>query len=148
MSMPEHSSLGRIGWLAAATAATLAAGGCDARPSAPETRAEYFVRKMVREPQALEDLRAVALLPESGRPDELIADLPAHTAVTYLRARARLGAELGFHVAGTLQPAVDERRVDVVVSEGLGLGATPTVRFSVELRRVGGDWRVARLRAD
>lgn len=148
MTIDPRGGIRPAGWLAAAIAAAVAAGGCDVRPSAPESRAEYFVRKLVREPQALADLRAVAALPESGAPDDLLADLPTRTALTYLRARARLGADLGVHVAGTVTPAPDERRVEVVVSEGLAIGARPTVRFSVELRRTGDDWRVVRLRAD
>ena len=147
MMIDQRSSVGHAGWLVAAVVAA-AAGGCDFRPSAPETRAEYFVEKLVREPQALEDLRAVSDLPETGAPDDLLADLPTHTAVMYLRARAQFDAELGFHVAGTARPASDVRRVDVVVSEGIAVANRQAVRFNVELKKIGEDWRVVRVRAD
>lgn len=148
MIIDQRGSIGHAGWLVAAIAAAAVAGGCDVRPSAPESRAEYFVKKLVLEPRALDDLRAVALLPESAMPDDLLTDVPTETAVTYLRARTQFDAELGFHVAGTARPAVDERRVEVVVSEGIAVGTHQTVRFSVDLRKVGDDWRVVRLRAD
>lgn len=148
MTIEQRGSIGHAGWLVAAVVAAAAAAGCDLRPSAPESRAEYFVEKLVLEPQALDDLRAVAVLPESGQPDDLLADVATAAAITYLRARTQFDADLGFHVAGTARPADDERRVEVVVSDGIAVGARQTVRFNVELKKIGDDWRVVRLRAD
>jgi hypothetical protein len=126
-----------------------ALGACDTRPSAPESRAEYFVEKLIREPQASEDLRSVARLAEGESADVLVTDLPTRTALTYLRARQHLGAKLGFHVAGTRRPAADTRVVNVVVSEGVAaLGNGSAVRFQVELQNLENVWRVTRLRSD
>jgi hypothetical protein len=148
MTIVGRGNIGHHGWLVVAMVVA-AIGGCGLlRPSAPESRAEYFIKKLVLEPQAVDDLRAVAVLPESAAPDDLLADVSTRTAVTYLRARTQLDTDLGFHVAGSARPAADERRVEVVVSEGLAVGVRPTVRFSVELKKAGGDWRVVRLRAD
>lgn len=148
MLIVGRGNFGHCGWLAAAVVAATV-GGCDLmRPSAPESRAEYFIRKLVLEPQALDDLRAVAQLPENASPDDLLADVPTRTAVAYLRARATFDAEPRLHAAASSSPAADERRVEVVVTEGLAVGAHQAVRFSVDLRRVGSDWRVVRLRAD
>jgi len=148
MTIVGRGNIGHHGWLVVAMVAA-AIGGCGLlRPSAPESRAEYFIKKLVLEPRAHSDLRAVAVLAESAVPDDLLADVPTRTAVTYLRARTRFDADLGFHVAGSARPAADERRVEVVVSEGLAVGPRQTVRFSVELKKVGDDWRVVRLRAD
>lgn len=148
MTIVGRATVGHHGWFAAAVLAA-AVGGCDLlRPSAPESRAEYFVRKLVLEPQALDDLRAVAVLPASAAPDALLADVSTRTAVTYLRARTQFDGRLRFNVAGSATPAPDERRVEVVVTEGIAVGTRQTVRFSVDLRRIDGDWRVARLRAD
>jgi hypothetical protein len=148
MTIVGRGTLGHYGWLAAAMVSAAVSGCGLLRPSAPESRAEYFIEKLVLEPQAVDDLRAVAVLPEAGAPDDLLADVPTRTAVTYLRARARFEAELRFHVAGSARPAADERRVEVVVSEGLAVGARQTVRFSVDLKQVDDDWRVVRLHAD
>lgn len=148
MMIVGRGTIGHYGWFVAAMFAA-AVGGCGLlRPSAPESRAEYFVKKLVLEPQALDDLRAVAVVPESAAPEDLLADVPTRTAITYLRARTQFDADLGFHVAGSARPAADERRVEVVVSEGVAVGARQTVRFSVELKKVGDDWRVVRLHAD
>jgi hypothetical protein len=127
----------------------IATGACDFRPSAPESRAEYFVEKLIREPQASDDLRSVARLAEGESPDALANDLPTRTALTYLRARQRLAAKLGFHVAGTRRPAPDSRVVTVVVSEGVAaLGNGTAVRFQVELQKQEDAWLVTRLRSD
>jgi hypothetical protein len=124
-------------------------GACDFRPSAPESRAEYFVEKLIREPQAVEDLRGVARLAEGESPEALVNDLPTRTALTYLRARQRLGAKQGFHVAGTRRPATDTRVVNVVVSEGLAaLNEGTGVRFQVELQKQDDAWLVTRLHSD
>ena len=122
---------------------------CDFRPSAPEGRAEYFVEKLIREPQAVEDLRGVARLAEGESPDVLANDLPTRTALTYLRARQRLGAKLGLHVAGTQRSAPESRVVSVVVSEGMVvLNEGRSVRFQVELQKQEDAWLVTRLRSD
>lgn len=148
MTIVGRGSTGHYGWLATAMLVAVL-GGCELlRPGAPESRAEYFIKKLVLEPQAIDDLRAVAVLPSTAVPDDLLADVPTRTAVAYLRARTQFDADLGFHAAGSARPAVDESRVEVVVSEGLAVGVRQTVRFSVELKKVGDDWRVVRLRAD
>lgn len=124
-------------------------GACDVRPSAPESRAEYFVEKLIREPQAVDDLRDVARLAEGESPDALANELPTRTALTYLRARQRLGAKLGFHVAGTRRTAPENRVVNVVVSEGVAaLNEGTAVRFQVELQKQEDAWLVTRLRSD
>ncbi|HJW81873.1 MAG TPA: hypothetical protein VJ396_06465 [Acidiferrobacterales bacterium] len=122
---------------------------CDFRPSAPESRAEYFVEKLIREPQAVEELRSVARLAEGESPDALANDLPTRTTLTYLRARQRLGAKFGLHVAGTQRPTPDNRAVTVVVSEGTAvLNEGTAVRFQVELQKQEDAWLVTRLRSD
>ena len=127
----------------------IAAGACDFRPSAPESRAEYFVEKLIHEPQAVDELRSVARLAEGESPDSLANDLPTRTALTYLRARQRLGAKFGLHVAGTQQPAPDTRVVSVVVSEGTAvLNEAAAVRFQVDLQKQEDAWLVTRLRSD
>lgn len=137
-------------WSAPAAAGLLFAlgiAGCDFRPSAPESRAEYFVEKFIREPAALDDLRAVSALAETDSPESLPTDLPAKTAVLYLRARSQTGVSLGFHVAGSLRVDDDHKTVDVVVSEDTALTIEP-VRFRVEMTRRDHDWWVTRLQAD
>jgi hypothetical protein len=127
----------------------VALGACDTRPSAPESRAEYFVEKLIREPQASDDLRSVTRLAEGESPDALANDLPTRSALVYLRARQRLGAKLGLHVAGTRRPASDSRVVTVVVSEGVtALGNSSAVRFQVELQKQEDAWLVTRLHSD
>jgi len=122
---------------------------CDFRPSAPESRAEYFVEKLILEPQAIEDLRGVARVAEGESPDTLASDLPTRSALNYLRARQRLGAKFGLHVAGTQRPAPDSRVVSVVVSEGTAvLNEAAAVRFQVELQKQDDAWLVTRLRSD
>lgn len=128
-------------------AAVLAA--CDFRPSAPESRAEYFVEKLIREPQAVDELRSVAQLAEGESPDTFANDLPTRSALIYLRARQRLGARFGVHVAGTQQPALDTRVVTVVVNEDATvLNESAAVRFQVELQKQEGAWLVTQLRSD
>jgi len=135
----------------------IAVGACDYRPgapptappSAPESRAKYVVEKLIREPQAVDELRSVARLAEGESPDSLANDLPTRTALTYLRARQRLGAKFGLHVAGTQRPAPEKRVVDVVVSEGaVVLNEGAAVRFRVELQKQEDAWLVTRLRSD
>jgi hypothetical protein len=121
---------------------------CNPRPSAPESRAEYFVEKFIREPQAADDLRAVAQLADGQSPDELMSDLTTRTAVTYLRDRARLGAKLGFHVAGIGRAKDGRMLVNVIVNEGVAVGGADEVRFEVEMQKSGQDWRVTHLHAD
>ena len=143
----------RSGWISAsrmlvAIACVAGVAGCNLRPSAPESRAEYFVEKFIREPQAADDLRAVTQLAEGQSPDDLVTDLTTRTAVTYLRDRARLGAKLGFHVTGMAQARAGNMKVNVIVNEGVAVGAADEVRFEVELQKSGQDWRVTRLHAD
>src|SRR4030067_633357 len=122
---------------------------CDFRPSAPESRAEYFVEKLIREPQAVEELRSVARLAEGEPPAAPANDLPPRTTLTSLRARQRLGAKFGLHVAGTQRPTPDNRAVTVVVSEGTAvLNEGTAVRFQVELQKQEDAWLVTRLRSD
>lgn len=137
-------------WGAPATAGLLFAlflSGCDFRPSAPESRAEYFVEKFIREPAALDDLRAVAAIAATDSPESLLTELPAKTAVLYLRARSQAGVSIGFHVAGSFVADDDHKTVDVMVSEDTALAIEP-VRFHVEMTRRDNDWWVTRLQAD
>jgi len=127
----------------------IAASACDFRPSAPESRAEYFVEKLIDEPQAIDELRSVARLAEGASPDSLANDPPTRNALTYLRARQRLGVKFGVHVAGTRRPTPDHRVISVVVSEGVAaLNEGAEVRFQVELQKQGDAWLVTRLRSD
>ena len=121
---------------------------CQERPSTPENRAEYFVEKMLAEPQAVDDLRALAWLGETQNPESLIGDLSTRTAVTYLRARAQLGVALGVHATGSLSLAADRKRIQVLVAEGLAAGKAEPVRFEVDLEMHDEEWRVTALRAD
>ena len=127
----------------------ISASACNFRPSAPESRAEYFVERLIRELQPVDELRSVARLAEGVSPDTLANDLPTRGALTYLRARQRLGATFGLHVAGTQQPAADTRVVNVVVSEGAAvLNEGAVVRFQVELQKQENAWLVTHLRSD
>lgn len=127
----------------------MAAGACDFRPSAPESRAEYFVEKLIREPLPEEELRGVARLAEGESPDTLAHDLPTRSALAYLRARQRFDAKFGLHVAGTQRPTPDKRVVSVVVSEGAAvLNERTAVHFQVELQKQEDAWLVTRLRSD
>ena len=130
-------------WLLCATAI----GACDFRPSAPESRATYFVEKFIVAPQAVEDLRGVASLGADASPETLVSDLPTRAAVSYLRARQRLGADLGFHAAGVTRTASGSRVVKVVVSE-VAAAKEAAVRFEVELRNQDQAWLVVRLQSD
>jgi len=143
----------RSGWISAsrmlvAIACVAGIAGCNQRPSAPESRAGYFVEKFIREPQAADDLRAVTQLAEGQSPDDLVTDMATRTAVTYLRDRAHLGAKLGFHVTGMTEVMPGNMKVNVIVNEGVAVAAADEVRFEVELQKSGQDWRVTRLRAD
>jgi len=127
----------------------MAVSACDFRPSAPESRAAYFVERLIREQPPVDELRSVARLAQDASPDTLANDLPTRTALVYLRARQRLGAVFGLHVAGTEQPAADTRVVSVVVSEGAAvLNEGTTVRFQVELQKQEDAWLVTHLRSD
>ena len=125
----------------------MAIGACDLRPSAPESRAAYFVEKFIVAPQAVEDLRAVARLGPDESPETLASDLPTRAAVGYLRARERLGAQLGFHAAGARREANGNRVVKVLVSEG-AIAKVAAVRFDVELHNQDQAWLVVRLQSD
>lgn len=150
--MRAMKAVGCASWRWSAPAAAglllaLAIAGCDFRPSAPESRAEYFVEKFIREPAALDDLRAVAAIAATDSPESLLTELPAKTAVLYLRARTQAGVSLGFHVAGSFPVDDYHKTVDVVVSEDTTLAIEP-VRFRVEMTRRDRDWWVTRLQAD
>lgn len=151
--MPVMTAGGRraIGWAGIMLAGLLglAAGtGCSLRPSAPENRATYFIEKLIREPEAIDDLRAVAIFPDDRGTESFLAALPARTALLYLRARARLGADLNIRSGHATAPAPDRRRVAVSVSEGPAIGVIEPVRFQVELVRRDDQWMVTGLSAD
>jgi hypothetical protein len=131
----------------------LAVSACEfqssAPPRAPESRAEYFVARLIHDPQAVDELRSVARLAEGASPDSLVSDLPTHTALNYLRARQRLGAKFGLHVASTKRTAADSRVVSVVVSEGAtALSEGTTVNFQVEMQKQEDSWLVTHLRSN
>lgn len=124
-------------------------GACDTRPSAPETRASYFVEKFIVDPQNEGDLRGVTQLAENQSPETLVTDLQTRTAVSYLRARHQLGAEFGFHIAGTNRISNGNKVVNVVVSEGVAaVGKDAVVRFQVELHHRERQWLVVHLLSD
>jgi hypothetical protein len=149
MNAGRHSVSRCTGRVLAGLLCSVVLGACDFLPSAPESRAEYFVEKLIRDPQAVDELRSVARLTEGESADALANDLPTRAALTYLRARQRLDAKLRFHVADTQRPAPDKRLVNVVVSEGVAaLGEGTVVRFQVELQKQEGAWLVTRLRSD
>jgi hypothetical protein len=125
----------------------LLVAGCPFRPTAPQSRAEYFIDKLIQAPQDTDDLRAVVWLTAGQNPEMLISDLPTRTAVTYLRARARSGAALGVHAAGVTTLAPDRQRVQLDVTE-TGAARSEPVRFDAELEKRGQEWRVVRLHAD
>lgn len=125
----------------------LVMAGCLFRPTAPQSRAEYFIDKLIQSPQDTEDLRAVVWLAEGQNPEMLISDLPTRTAVTYLRARARSGAAIGVHAAGVTTLAADRQRVQLDVTE-TGTARSEPVRFDVEMEQREQEWRVIRLHAD
>jgi len=129
-------------------AMTLLASACFYRPSGPESRAAYFVEKLVREPQAVEDLRAVTGLDAGKNVDSIVDTLPARTAIGYLRSRARLGTEYKFHATRTGKTEPERRLITVSVSEGLAIGATPAILFEVEMNLQNQEWKVVRLRAN
>jgi hypothetical protein len=121
--------------------------GCPFRPTAPQSRAEYFIDKLIHAPEDTDDLRAVVWLAEGQNPEMLVSDLPTRTAVTYLRARVRSGATLGVHAAGVTTLAADRQRVQLDVTEAAAVRSEP-VRFEVELEKREQEWRVIRLHAD
>lgn len=115
------------------------------RPSAPESRATYFVEKMVREPAAIDDLRAVMWLTGDQLPESFVTDLPTRTALIYLRTRHRQGVTLDFSSAIRSTPAPDRRTVRVTVRDrGAGKLAEP-VLFDIDLEKRDTEWRVTRL---
>ena len=149
MDAGRHGVARSAGRLLVGLLCSLAARACDFRPSAPESRAEYFIEKLIREPQAVEELRGVARLAADESPDSLAGDLPTRTALTYLRARQRLGAKFGLHVADTQRPTPGTRLVNVVVSEGTAvLNERAAVHFQVELQKQEDAWLVTHVRSD
>lgn len=142
LSRSSGQMLAVLLWLAAL-------GACDTRPTAPETRASYFVEKFIVEPQNETGWRGVTGLSEDQSPETLMKDLQTRTAVSYLRARHRLGAELGFHIASANRRANGDRVVEVTVSEGVPtVGKPATVRFQVELHNQNRQWIVVQLQSD
>lgn len=153
MEAGRHWVARYAGRLLAVLLCGIAVSACEfqssAPPRAPESRAEYFVERMIREPQPVDELRSVARLAEGANPDSLANDLPARTALTYLRARQRLGAKFGLHVADTKKTAADSRVVNIVVSEGAAaLNESAAVHFQVEMQKQEGAWLVTRLRSN
>lgn len=149
MNADGHGITRSTGWMLAALLWLVAVGACDTRPSAPETRASYFVEKLIVDPKNEADLRGVTGLSENQSPETLVKDLQTRTAVSYLRARHRLGAEFGFHIAGTSRRADGNKVVNVVVSEGVAtVGRESAVRFQVELRNQNRQWIVVHLQSD
>jgi hypothetical protein len=149
MNAGRHGVARCTGWVLVGLLCGVALAACEFRPSAPENRAEYFVEKLVCEPQAMEELRGVARLVEGESPDTLASDLPTRSALVYLRARVRLGAKLGFRAVGTQRPVPGSRVVTVMVSEGVAvLKESTAVRFQVELQKHEGAWLITRLRSD
>lgn len=149
MNADRHGLTRSSGQMLAVLLWLTALSACDIRPSAPETRASYFIEKLIVEPQNETDLRGVTGLPENQSPETLVKDLQTRTAVGYLRARHRLGAELGFHIAGTIRRANGDMVVEVTVSEGVPtVGKPATVRFQVELHNQNRQWIVVHLQSD
>lgn len=119
------------------------------RPSAPESRASYFVEKLIVEPRNETDLRGVTGLSETQSPETLMKGLQTRTAVSYLRARHRQGAEFDFQIAGTHRLTNGSKVVNVVVSEGaVTTGREAAVRFQVELHNQNRHWIVVHLQSD
>ena len=137
------------GWIQVALLCMAGLGACDSRPSAPETRASYFVQKFITEPQNAVDLRGVSRLAEKDSPETLVDDLQTRSAVSYLRARHRHGAEFSFHIAANTRTASGHKIVNVVVSETAApVGKDSVVRFQVELRQQNNARVVVRLQSD
>jgi len=122
-------------------------GGCPQRPSAPESRAVYFVEKLIREPQAIDDLRAVAVFPDGRGPAAFLDDLAVRTAITFLQARVRLDTDLRIHSRGASAPSPERRLVTVSVNEGLAIGTALSIQFQVELVRRENEWMVIHIAA-
>lgn len=150
MNADGHGVTRCTGRMLVASLWLLALSACDSpRPSAPETRASYFVQKFILEPQNYVDLRAVARLADNASPETLISDLQTRTAVSYLRARHRLGAAFGFHIAGTVRTSSGNKVVTIVVSEAVAtVSNDAAVRFQVELHQQNQAWFVTRLQSD
>lgn len=140
--------IGRAGTMLAGLLCLAIGAGCSLRPSEPENRAVYFVEKLIHEPEAIDDLRAVAIFPDDRGVEGFLSGLPARTALLYLRARARLGADLNLRSSHAVAPEPDRRRVTVSVSEGPAIGVAEPVRFQVELARRDDQWMVTGLTAD
>lgn len=153
MEAGRHCVARCAGRLLAGLLCSIVVSACEhkssAPPRAPESRAEFFVGQFIREPQAVDELRSVARLVEGKIPDTFASDPLTRNALTYLRARQRLGAKFGLSVAGTRRPAADKRVISVVVSEGAAaLKEGVVVRFEVELQKEEDAWLVTRLRSD
>ncbi|MCK7583638.1 MAG: hypothetical protein MZV65_54405 [Chromatiales bacterium] len=150
MIIDQRGSIGHAGWLVAAIATAAAAGGCDARPSAPEEPRRVFCQKAgagaAGARRSARGRAAAGIRPRRTTCSPTCRPKPP--SPTCARAPSSTPS-LGFHVAGTARPAVDERRVEVVVV-GRHRGRHPPdgALRSVDLRKVGDDWRVVRLRAD
>lgn len=141
----ERGSSSSPGRAIAAIACLLVFTACPLRPSAPESRAEYFVKKLLFEPQAHDDLRAVAWLADGQEPESLLIDLPSRAAIAYLRARVRLDIDLRVRASDAGGDDDERRPVQVLVTEGTG---SEPVRFIVQLEKREQEWRVTGLRGD
>jgi len=148
MWMGSHGEVRRCSRWVAVAACLAVLSGCNLRPSAPESRAVYFLEKFIQEPQSVDDLNAVTWLADGQAPDSLIADVPTRTAIIYLRARSRLGASLGIRAVGKDAASAATQVVQVTVSEGGVIGGVNPVRFDITLERRETEWRVLRLHAD
>src|SRR4030067_911078 len=104
MKPGRHGVTRCAGQLLAGLLCGIAASACDFRPSAPESRAEYFVEKLIHEPQAEDELRSVMRLAEGQSPDSLANDPLTRNTLTYLRARPRPRATVRAHGAGPPEP--------------------------------------------
>lgn len=146
MQKDGHWLKGRSGRALVAVACLLGLMACTLRPSAPENRAEYFVKKLIFEPDATDDLRAVAWLGEDQAPETLLADLPTRAAFTYLRARARLGFKPRVHATAGATGSSGRMPAQVLVTETVA--AAEPVGFTVQLEQRDEEWRVTAVRAN
>lgn len=148
MTAGTHGGNGKTGRLRVGLACMVLLAGCEApAPTAPESRATFFVERFIRAPHAESEWRDLVELGDNPSPDSLLADLPTRNAMTYLRARATLGEPLGFHLSDTRDLAAGRKQVVVVVSEGSGVSRDP-VRVRVELVRRDPHWKITRLQTE